>query len=101
MYTGNYLLEQRKRIMYCYEILEEEYGMKISKEFFYAFTEGYRKGIIANLHDNIISVLLPINEVPNSTQLKIYKQRDIDILNDWFIKAVNSNSIEEFEKYIK
>lgn len=100
MYVGNNLLEQHKRIECCYELLAEEYGIEISKEFFYAFTEGYRKGIIATLHDNIISILESRSEVPHYIQLKIYKQTNIDILRDWLIKSSHTTSIKEFEKII-
>ena len=62
--------------------------------------EGRREGLSEGLSEGKAEALLTVlgckGEVPEALQSKILSEKDLDLLNDWLLRALSCESIEEF-----
>ena len=63
--------------------------------------EGIAEGITQGTANSLIEVLAKFGEVPDGILQKVQSQKNLEILQDWFKKAIKAESLEEWVKSIK
>ena len=63
--------------------------------------EGIAEGITQGTANSLIEVLAKFGEVPDGILQKLQSQKNLEILQDWFKKAIKAESLEEWVKSIK
>ncbi len=63
--------------------------------------EGIAEGITQGTDNSLIEVLAKFGEVPDGILQKVQSQKNLEILQDWFKKAIKAESLEEWVKSIK
>ena len=63
--------------------------------------EGIAEGITQGTANSLIEVLAKFGEVPDDILQKVQSQKNLEILQDWFKKAIKAESLEEWVKSIK
>ena len=63
--------------------------------------ERIAEGITQGTANSLIEVLAKFGEVPDGILQKVQSQKNLEILQDWFKKAIKAESLEEWVKSIK
>ena len=63
--------------------------------------EGIAEGITQGTANSLIEVLAKFGEVPDGILQKVQSQKNLEILQDWFKKAIKAEGFEEWVKSIK
>ena len=63
--------------------------------------EGIAEGITQGTANSLIEVLAKFGEVPDGILQKVQSQKNLEILQDWFKKAIKAESLEEWVKSIE
>ena len=63
--------------------------------------EGIAEGITQGTANSLIEVLAKFGEVPDGILQKVQSQKNLEILQDWFKKAIKAESLEEWVTSIK
>ena len=58
--------------------------------------EGIAEGITQGTANSLIEVLAKFGEVPDGILQKVQSQKNLEILQDWFKKAIKAESLEEW-----
>ena len=61
----------------------------------------HNQGITQGTANSLIEVLAKFGEVPDGILQKVQSQKNLEILQDWFKKAIKAESLEEWVKSIK
>ena len=64
-------------------------------------SEGYAEGERKNQITNILTLLKHKGTVPETLRSKITEETDFGVLEHWFELAIESNSVEQFEREIQ
>ena len=59
-------------------------------------TEGRTEGLSEGKVEDLLAVLGCKGEVPEALRSKILSEKDLNLLNDWFLRALSCESVEEF-----
>ena len=58
--------------------------------------EGLSEGLSEGKTEDLLAVLRCKGEVPETLRSKILAEKDLTLLNDWFLRALSCESVEEF-----
>ena len=63
--------------------------------------EGLTEGLSEGKAEALLTVLGCKGEVPEALRSKILSEKDLNLLNDWFLRAISCESVEEFATALK
>ena len=63
--------------------------------------EGLTEGLSEGKAEALLTVLGCKGEVPETLRSKILSEKDLNLLNDWFLRAISCESVEEFATALK
>ena len=63
--------------------------------------EGLTEGLSEGKAEALLTVLGCKGEVPEALRSKILSEKDLNLLNDWFLRAISCEIVEEFATALK